>query len=62
MKKTAFCDKEGLVSITFDIPRDAQTLEVKVKNMQTSMFKSIPLRIAHKTIIRDCEDNQFSLN
>ncbi|XP_032907680.1 complement C4-B-like [Catharus ustulatus] len=31
VKKTAFCNKEGLVSITFDIPRDAQTLEIKVK-------------------------------
>uniref|UniRef100_A0A803VFG6 C4a anaphylatoxin n=1 Tax=Ficedula albicollis TaxID=59894 RepID=A0A803VFG6_FICAL len=31
VKKTAFCNREGLVSITFDIPRDAQTLEIKVK-------------------------------
>ncbi|NXC94974.1 CO4 protein, partial [Certhia familiaris] len=31
MKKTAFCNREGLVSIKFDIPRDAQMLEIKVK-------------------------------
>uniref|UniRef100_A0A8C0UKF0 Complement C4-like n=1 Tax=Cyanistes caeruleus TaxID=156563 RepID=A0A8C0UKF0_CYACU len=31
VKKTAFCNREGLVSITFDIPRDAQMLEIKVK-------------------------------
>ncbi|NXI83448.1 CO4 protein, partial [Rhipidura dahli] len=31
MKKTAFCNREGLVSITFDIPRDAQKLEIKAE-------------------------------
>ncbi|OWK56846.1 Complement C4 [Lonchura striata] len=31
VKKTAFCNSEGLVSITFDTPRDAQILEIKVK-------------------------------
>lgn len=62
MKKTAFCNREGQVSITFDIPRDAQGLEIKVKKMQTSMFKSIPLRIAHKTVTNSCGDDQFSLN
>ncbi|NWV05858.1 CO4 protein, partial [Ptilonorhynchus violaceus] len=31
VKKTAFCNREGLTTITFDIPRDAQTLEIKVK-------------------------------
>ncbi|NWV59930.1 CO4 protein, partial [Malurus elegans] len=31
MRKTAFCDTEGLVSITFDIPRDAQVLEIKAE-------------------------------
>lgn len=62
MKKTAFCNREGLASITFDIPKDAQKLEIKVKKMQTSMFKIIPLRIAHKTIINYCENDQFSSN
>ncbi|XP_009101151.3 complement C4-like [Serinus canaria] len=31
VKKTAFCNREGLVSITFNVPKDAQTLEIKVK-------------------------------
>ncbi|NWW35125.1 CO4 protein, partial [Panurus biarmicus] len=31
MKKTAFCNTEGLVAITFDIPRDAQVLEIKAE-------------------------------
>ncbi|NXU38758.1 CO4 protein, partial [Drymodes brunneopygia] len=31
MKKTAFCNREGLVSITFDIPIDAQVLEIKAE-------------------------------
>ncbi|NXD26069.1 CO4 protein, partial [Spelaeornis formosus] len=31
MKKTAFCNREGLVSITFNIPRDAQMLEIKAE-------------------------------
>ncbi|NWX28980.1 CO4 protein, partial [Notiomystis cincta] len=31
VKKTAFCNREGLVSITFDIPRDAQMLEIKAE-------------------------------
>ncbi|NXS20298.1 CO4 protein, partial [Mystacornis crossleyi] len=31
MKKTAFCNREGLVSITFDIPKDAQNLEIKAE-------------------------------
>nr|XP_026646509.1 complement C4 isoform X2 [Zonotrichia albicollis] len=31
VKKTAFCNREGLVSITFNIPKDAQVLEIKVK-------------------------------
>ncbi|NXY04628.1 CO4 protein, partial [Pteruthius melanotis] len=31
MKKTAFCNREGLVSITFNIPRDAQKLEIKAE-------------------------------
>ncbi|NWY32533.1 CO4 protein, partial [Pheucticus melanocephalus] len=29
VKKTAFCNREGLVSITFSIPKDAQVLEIK---------------------------------
>ncbi|NXX29243.1 CO4A protein, partial [Nicator chloris] len=31
VKKTAFCNREGLVSITFDIPRDAQMLDIKAE-------------------------------
>uniref|UniRef100_A0A8C3Q762 Uncharacterized protein n=1 Tax=Geospiza parvula TaxID=87175 RepID=A0A8C3Q762_GEOPR len=31
VKKTAFCNREGLVSIAFNIPKDAQVLEIKVK-------------------------------
>ncbi|NWW13145.1 CO4 protein, partial [Oreocharis arfaki] len=31
VKKTAFCNREGLVSITFDIPEDAQNLEIKAE-------------------------------
>ncbi|XP_054127511.1 complement C4-like [Melozone crissalis] len=31
VKKTAFCNREGLVSITFNIPKDAQVLEIKIK-------------------------------
>ncbi|NWZ44293.1 CO4A protein, partial [Brachypodius atriceps] len=31
VKKAAFCNREGLASITFDIPRDAQMLEIKAE-------------------------------
>ncbi|XP_050187571.1 complement C4-like isoform X2 [Myiozetetes cayanensis] len=31
MKKTALSNKEGLISLTFNIPRDAQRLEIMVK-------------------------------
>ncbi|XP_027530269.1 complement C4-like [Neopelma chrysocephalum] len=31
MKKTALSNKEGLIPLTFDIPRDAQRLEIMVK-------------------------------
>ncbi|NWR14726.1 CO4 protein, partial [Emberiza fucata] len=31
VKKTAFCNREGLVSITFNIPKDAQVLEIKAE-------------------------------
>ncbi|NXD93174.1 CO4B protein, partial [Chaetorhynchus papuensis] len=31
VKKTAFCNREGLVSVTFDIPKDAQKLEIKAE-------------------------------
>ncbi|NXU13109.1 CO4 protein, partial [Pardalotus punctatus] len=31
MKKTAFCNAEGLASLTFDIPRDAQVLDIKAE-------------------------------
>ncbi|NWZ93337.1 CO4 protein, partial [Nesospiza acunhae] len=31
VKKTAFCNRDGLVSITFDIPKDAQILEIKAE-------------------------------
>ncbi|NXO73964.1 CO4A protein, partial [Phainopepla nitens] len=31
VKKTGFCNNEGLVSITFNIPRDAQMLEIKAE-------------------------------
>ncbi|NXE59078.1 CO4 protein, partial [Calcarius ornatus] len=31
VKKTASCNREGLVSITFNIPKDAQVLEIKAE-------------------------------
>lgn len=61
MKKTELSNKEGLVPFTFDIPRDAQTLQIMVKKTQTSIFKNTPLRRARKTITNDCEDDEFSL-
>lgn len=62
MKKTAFSNKDGLIPFTFDIPGDAQMLQIMVKKTQTSMFKNLLLRRVHKSITNDCEDHQFSLN
>lgn len=61
MKKTALSNKEGLVPFTFDIPGDAQMLQIMVKKTQISMFKKYTAE-SHKTITNDCEDDQFSLN
>lgn len=61
MKKTAPSNKEGLVQFTFDIPADAQTLQIMVKKTQTFRFKNMLLRRAQKTVANDCEEVQFSL-
>jgi len=39
VKKNALSNKEGLISFTFDIPADAQMLQIMVKKTQTSIFK-----------------------
>lgn len=62
MKKTAISNEEGLIPFKFNIPGDAQMLEIMVKKTQTSRFKNMPLRIPHKTTINDCEDDLLSLN
>lgn len=61
MKKTALSNNDGLIPLTFDIPADAQTLQVVVRKTQTFMFKSTLLRRALETIANVCEAVLFSL-
>lgn len=62
LKKTELSNEEGLISFMFDIPGDAQNIQIIVNKAQIPTFTKTELRRTHKATTDKWKNDTFSLN